>query len=145
MGSCPVADFFAGAICGELVPCWLGGEAMTDAISVQYLEIVTSEVDATCAALAAQHSVGFSPPESGLGNARIAMLDGGGRIGVRAPLRDDEAPVVRPYLGVADIDAASETAEAAGAVFAMRATEIPGQGKFAIYFLGGIQHGLWEL
>ncbi|MFY0614343.1 MAG: hypothetical protein JXQ99_22635 [Hyphomicrobiaceae bacterium] len=118
---------------------------MTDAISVQYLEIVTSEVDATCAALAAQHSVSFSPPEAGLGNARIAMLDGGGRIGVRAPLRDDEAPVVRPYLGVADIDAASETAEAAGAVFAMRATEIPGQGKFAIYFLGGIQHGLWEL
>jgi hypothetical protein len=22
--------------------------------------------------------------------------------------------------------------------------EIPGHGKFAIYFRGGIQHGLWE-
>lgn len=118
---------------------------MTGAITVQYLEIVTPEVDATCKALAAQHGVSFGAPQEGLGNAYVAVLAGGGRIGVRAPMRADEAPVVRPYLGVVDIEAASKKAESAGAQFAMRATEIPGQGKFAIYFLGEIQYGLWEL
>ena len=115
-----------------------------NAMQVHYLEIVTPKVEETCTALAAQHGVVFSEPEAALGNARIAMLEGGGRIGVRAPMRDDEEPVVRPYMLVNDIESASKAAEAAGAEFAMRATEIPGQGKFAIYFLGGIQHALWE-
>ncbi|MEM8985746.1 MAG: hydroxylase [Pseudomonadota bacterium] len=114
-------------------------------MQVHYLEIVTSSVEETCAALAAHHKVTFSAPEAVLGNARVAMLEEGGRIGVRAPLRDDEEPVVRPYMLVDDIEAASIAAEAAGAEFAMRATEIPGQGKFAIYVLGEIQHGLWQL
>ena len=113
-------------------------------MQVHYLEIVTPDVEDTCNALAAQHGVTFSEPEAMLGNARVAMLEGGGRIGVRAPMRDDEAPVVRPYMLVDDIEAASKATEAAGADFAMRATEIPGQGKFAIYLMGGIQHGLWE-
>ncbi len=120
----------------------MSGEA---SVQVQYLEIVTPKVEETCAALAAQHGVTFGAPEAGLGNARVATLNGGGRIGVRAPMRDDEAPVVRPYLLVDDIQAATAAAEAAGAEFAMTATEIPGHGTFAIYFLGGIQHGLWEL
>ncbi len=34
--------------------------------------------------------------------------------------------------------------EQAGGEFAMRTTEIPGHGKFAIYILGGVQHGLWQ-
>ncbi|MEM6625516.1 MAG: hydroxylase [Pseudomonadota bacterium] len=114
-------------------------------MQIHYLEIVTPKVDETCAALAAQRGVTFSNPEPMLGNARVAELSGGGRIGVRAPLRDDENPVVRPYMRVDDIEAASQAAEAQGAEFAMRATDIPGQGKFAIYFLGGIEHGLWEL
>lgn len=114
-------------------------------MQIHYLEIVTSNVQEACGALASQHGVTFSAPEAALGNARVAMLSNGGRIGVRAPLRDDEAPVVRPYMLVDDIDAASSAAEEAGAQIAMRATEIAGQGKFAIYFLGGIQHGLWQL
>ena len=113
-------------------------------MKIHYLEIVTPEVDATCTALAAQHGVDFSAPEAMLGNARLADLADGGRIAVRGPMRDDEAPVVRPYMLVKDIDVASKAAEAAGAEFAMRATEMPGLGKFAIYFLGGIQHGIWE-
>ncbi|MEM8937437.1 MAG: hydroxylase [Pseudomonadota bacterium] len=114
-------------------------------MKIYYLEIVTPNVEEICAALAAQHQVTFSAPEAALGNSRVAILAGGGRIGVRAPLREDEEPVVRPYMLVDDIEAASAAAEAAGAQFAMRKTEIPGHGKFAIYFLGGIQHGLWEL
>ena len=114
-------------------------------MQIYYLEIVTPEVEATCTALSAQHGVDFSAPVAELGAARTATLADGGRIGVRAPMRADEAPVVRPYLRVDDIDAASKAAEAAGAMFAMTAMEIPGQGKFAIYILGGIEHGLWEV
>jgi predicted enzyme related to lactoylglutathione lyase len=115
------------------------------AVLVQYLEVVTADVDATCAALEALHGTTFGEPEAVLGQARTAMLNGGGRIGVRAPMRADEEPVVRPYLLVDDIAAAVKAAEAAGGHLAVTATEIPGHGKFAIYFLGGVQYGLWEL
>jgi predicted enzyme related to lactoylglutathione lyase len=111
---------------------------------VQYLEVVTPDVDATCTSLEKLHGVRFSAPEAALGNARTAPLKGGGRIGVRAPMRADEEPVVRPYVLVDDIEAAVKSAQAAGGDFAVTATEIPGQGKFAIYFQGGIQHGLWQ-
>ncbi len=113
-------------------------------MQVQYLEIVTPEVDATVQALSAQHGVTFSDPVAMLGNARTAALTGGGRISVRGPMREDEAPVVRPYLLTDDIEATIAAAEAAGAEFAMRATPIPGEGIFAIYFLGGIEHGIWQ-
>ncbi|MEO0479204.1 MAG: hydroxylase [Planctomycetota bacterium] len=112
-------------------------------MNVQYLEIVTLEVDATCSALEAMHAVNFGEPLPGFGNARTAALAGGGMLGVRGPLRPDEEPVVRPYLLVDDIDASVQAAEAAGAQIALPPMEMPGQGKFAIYILGGIEHGLW--
>lgn len=115
------------------------------AVQVQYLEIVTPDVDATCAVLEKQRGVRFGEPEAELGNARTAALKGGGRIGVRAPMHEAEEPVVRPYLLVDDIEAAVETARAAGGEIALPPTEIAGRGRFAIYFLGGIQHGLWQL
>ena len=119
--------------------------AIETAIDIQYLEIVTTDVDATCATLAEVHGVTFSDPVPGFGNARLAVLNNGGQLGVRAPLSADEgAPVVRPYLGVEDIEAAIIAAQASGAEFAMLATEIPGYGTFAIYFQGGIQYGLWQ-
>lgn len=114
-------------------------------MQVQYLEIVTPDVEATCSALEKLHGVSFGEPEAGLGNARTAALRGGGTIGVRAPMRETEEPVVRPYLLVEDIEAAVKAAEAAGGEIAVPAMEIPGRGKFAIYLLGGIQHGLWQL
>lgn len=119
--------------------------AKDKAVLVQYLEIVSSDLDTTSTTLAKLHGVTFGEPEAMLGNARIAPLEGGGRIGVRVPMADHEQPIVRPYLLVDDIQAAVKVAEAAGAEFAMLATEIPGQGKFAIYFMGGTQYGLWEL
>ncbi len=111
---------------------------------VQYLEIVTPNVDGTCAALAEAHGVEFSEPIAELGNARTADLAGGGRIGVRAPMRATEKPVVRPYLLVDDIEAAVKAARDAGAEIAMPPMPIPGQGTFSIYILGGIEHGLWQ-
>ena len=115
------------------------------ALQVQYLEIVTTEPQATCDLLEATHGVAFGEPVPEFGNARTAELEGGGRIGVRAPLREDEAPVVRPYLLVRDIEAALEAAVEAGGQVAIEPLEIPGQGRFAIYLLGGIDHGLWQL
>jgi predicted enzyme related to lactoylglutathione lyase len=114
-------------------------------IDIQYLEIVTTDVDDTIATLEEVHGVTFGEPVPSFGNAQIAILSNGGQFGVRAPLSPDEgAPVIRPYLGVEDIEAAIAAAQASGAQFAMLATEIPGYGKFAIYFQGGIQYGLWE-
>jgi predicted enzyme related to lactoylglutathione lyase len=116
-----------------------------NAMRVQYLEIVTPLVDETCDALAKTHSVVFGDPVAELGNARTADLKDGGRIGVRAPMRSSEEPVVRPYILVEDIEDAIQAAEAAGAQIALPAMKIPGQGTISIYILGGIEHGLWEL
>jgi len=113
-------------------------------MQVHYLEIVTPEVDKTCATLAALHGVRFGEPVAELGNARTATLAAGGRIGVRAPMSEQEEPVVRPYVLVDDIEAAVQAAEAAGALIAHPPMEIPGQGTFAIYIQGGIHHGLWQ-
>lgn len=113
-------------------------------IQVHYLEIVTPLVNETCQTLAKSHGVAFSDPIPEFGNARTADLKGGGRIGVRAPMRATETPVVRPYLLVDDIHAAVAAAENAGAEVAIPPLEIPGQGTFSIYILGGIEHGLWQ-
>lgn len=121
-------------------------EPMQEAtMKVHYLEIVTTSVDETCAGLAGAHGVTFGEPVAELGNARTAKLGDGGWIGVRAPMHDAEEAVVRPYVLVDDIDAAVAAAESAGAQVAMPPTEFPGRGTFAIYLLGGIQHGLWQL
>ena len=112
---------------------------------IHYLEIVTADVDAACAAYAAAHDVQFGEPDAGLGHARTAALAGGGLVGVRAPLRETEAPVVRPYWLVEDIEAAVAAVMRAGGRLAVPPMEIPGHGTFAIYIQGGIQHGLWQL
>lgn len=109
-----------------------------------YLEIVSKEADAVCAAYAAAMGVQFGKPDAGLGNARTAPMPGGGLVGVRAPLRETEDPVVRPYWLVDDIKAALAAAEKAGGQVAMTPTEIPGHGTFAIYVQGGNDHGLWQ-
>lgn len=111
-----------------------------DGMQVYYLEIVTKDVDQVCAG----YGVKFGKPEAGLGGARTAPMPGGGMVGVRAPLRDTEAPIVRPYWLVKDIKASLAAAAKAGGQVAMEPTEIPGQGKFAIYVQGGVDHGLWE-
>ena len=115
------------------------------AMQVYYLEIVTKEVDAVCAVYAAANGVQFGKPDAGFGNARTAAMPGGGLVGVRAPLRDTEEPVVRPYWLVDDIKAALATAEKSGGKVAHPPMEIPGgRGTFAIYIQGGIDHGLWQ-
>jgi predicted enzyme related to lactoylglutathione lyase len=113
-------------------------------MKIQYLEIVTTEVDAACAAYASALGVQFGAPDPGLGGARTAPLADGGLVGIRAPLRASEDPVVRPYWLVADIEAALAAAVRAGGAIAHPPMEIPGHGTFAIYLQGGNDHGLWQ-
>tara|TARA_R110002126_G_scaffold1402_9_gene7991 strand:+ start:13042 stop:13386 length:345 start_codon:yes stop_codon:yes gene_type:complete len=113
-------------------------------MQVQYLEIVTSDVDGTCATLETVHGVSFCSGVAALGGARTVSLSGGSRIGVRAPMSDAEVPVVRSYVLVDDVEAAAAAAAESGAEIAHPPMELPGEGKFAIYVRGGVQHGLWQ-
>lgn len=112
---------------------------------IQYLEIVTTDVDAVCTAYAAANGLGFGDPVAGLGNARTASLTDGSLVGIRAPMSDTEDPVVRPYWLVEDVETALAAAVEAGGDVAHPPLEIPGHGTFAIYDLGGVHHGLWQL
>ena len=113
-------------------------------MQVHYLEIVTKEVDAVCAAYTAATGAQFGEPEAELGNARTATLLGGGLVGVRAPMRQTEEPVVRPYWLVDDIEAAVAAAVKAGGEVAHPPMKIPSHGTFAIYIHEGVEHGLWQ-
>jgi predicted enzyme related to lactoylglutathione lyase len=113
-------------------------------MQIHYLEVVTKQVDAVCAAYAAANGVRFGEPDAELGNARTAALQGGGMVGVRAPMHETEEPVVRPYWLVDDIEATLAAAVKAGGEVAHPPMEIPGRGTFAIYIQGDIHHGLWQ-
>lgn len=112
---------------------------------IHYLEIVTTDVDAACALYSQMHGVTFGDADQNLGGARTTNLAGGGMVGVRAPLRTTEKPVVRPYVLVEDIKAGVAAAAESGAEIAMAPTEIAGYGQFAIVIQGGIESGLWQL
>ncbi len=113
-------------------------------MQIRYLEIVTPDVDAVSASYATLHGATFGEPVAALGNARTATLPEGGMVGVRAPMHEGEAPVVRPYVLVDDIEAAAAAAVEAGGEIAHPPMEIPGHGTFAIFVQGGIHHGLWQ-
>ena len=114
-------------------------------MKIQYLEIVTPNVDAVCGAYQSSLGAEFGDPEQMLGGAKTAQLPDGSLVGVRAPMHESEEPITRPYWLVSDINAAVEAATAAGAEIAHPPLEIPGKGTFAIYIQGGLHHGLWQL
>ncbi|MEZ5973642.1 MAG: hydroxylase [Planctomycetota bacterium] len=111
---------------------------------IYYLEIVTPDVESTCASLAAVHGYTFSEPDPSLGGARTTKAPDGSTVGVRTPMHADEIPTTRPYRLVPDIQAAIAAAEANGAELIVPAMEIPGHGIIAIYHLGLNQYGLWQ-
>ncbi|MHC5113098.1 MAG: DUF6265 family protein [Planctomycetota bacterium] len=111
---------------------------------VHHVEIVSSDVDAQCAALERLHGLSFGPAVADLGGARMAESTDGSGIGVRAPLAAHEAPIVRTYLAVDDIAKAVREAEEAGAVIAYPPTKQGDTGTWAIYILGDVQVGLWQ-
>ena len=114
-------------------------------MNVHYLEIVTTDVEASCAAYAGAHGVTFGDADPTLGGARTAPLGESGKIGVRAPMHDGETPVTRAYVLVDDLEQAVANAAAAGGQVMVPPMEIPGHGYCAIYMQGGIEAGLWQL
>ena len=121
-----------------------GSEEKT--MQLQYLEIVTPDVDALCKQYSKVHGIAFSEPNVNFGNARTAKLNGGGLIGIRGPLRDSETPVIRPYALVENLEEAVAAAADAGAEIAIQRMEIPGgHGTIAVVIQGGIECGLWQL
>jgi predicted enzyme related to lactoylglutathione lyase len=60
-------------------------------------------------------------------------------------MHEQEAPIVRTYLRVADIETAVKDVAQLGAEIALEPVEIPGHGIIAIYLHGGIQQGLWQI
>ena len=113
-------------------------------LRIHYLEIVCPDVTKQCATLERLHGLSFGPPVADLGQARVAKAADGSLIGVRAPLAAHEQPVTRTYLEVADIARAIQEAEAAGAEVAYPPTQQGDTGTWAIYFLDGVQIGLWQ-
>ena len=87
----------------------------------------------------------FEPEKPELGNARVAELPGGSLCGIRAPLSETEKPIVRTYLRVADLDTAVKKATKSGAKILLDRMELPGHGTIAIYEIGGIECGLWQV
>lgn len=113
--------------------------------AVHYLEIVTPEVDAIRELYENTCGWRFQPLAPELGNAAVAELPGGSLCGIRAPLQPQEKPVVRIYVRVADLKATVQRAEQSGAEIMLPFMEIPGRGSIAIYQLGGVEHGIWQL
>ena len=114
-------------------------------MKVQYLEVVTPDVDIVCATYAQLYNVKFSGADVNLGGARTAKLSNGGVIGIRAPLRETEEPTVRHYTLVDDIQSAVNAAEKLGAEVAVPPMELPRHGMCAIVIQGGVELGFWEL
>jgi hypothetical protein len=113
-------------------------------MTVHYLEIVTTDVDAHVGLYARMHALTFGPPDPELGQARVATHADGTRVGIRAPLGAHERPIVRSYVAVEDIQRAADAAAAHGALVAFAPTTLGAHGTFAIVIQGGLEHGLWQ-
>lgn len=113
-------------------------------MKIQFLEIVTPDVESTMSIFAASTGAKFSEPVAEFGNARILDMPDGGNISVRAPMSETEVPTTRTYFLTDDIDTATKRAVAAGAELAHPVLEIAGRGKFSIFFHGSHQFGFWE-
>jgi predicted enzyme related to lactoylglutathione lyase len=113
--------------------------------AVHYLEIVTPDVEAACHLYSTAYGWCFQAMGAELGNSFVAKLPSGSLCGIRAPMHDQEKPIVRTYLRVTDIETAVQEAAQLGASIALEPVEIPGHGKIAIYLYGGIEQGLWQV
>ncbi len=74
--------------------------------AVYYLEIVTPDVQAACDLYSKAYGWRFQAVGPELGNSFVASLPGGSLCGIRAPMHDQEKPIVRTYLRVTDIESA---------------------------------------
>jgi predicted enzyme related to lactoylglutathione lyase len=149
------AVLVAGAVIAASFGCTGAGASKVDLESrsvdmrvaehdVYYLEIVTTDVEAVTKFHADAYGWRFTPATPELGNARVATLPSGSMCGVRAPMSEQEKPIVRTYLRVKDVEVAARRAAQLGATIALEPTDISGRGRIAIYFLGGVEQGIWQ-
>lgn len=112
---------------------------------IYYTEVVTHDATALCSFYEKMHGWQFQSMGAAMGNSFVAVLPNGSRCGVREPLNENEKlkPLVRTYVKVPDAEQACKRAEELGAVIALEPTELPGQGKIAIYIIHGIEQGVW--
>lgn len=113
--------------------------------AIHYLEIVTKDVAVVRSVYEAAYGWRFTATGPELGHAFVAEMPNGARCGIRAPMHDQEKPITRTYLRVADLDRAVKTAEGLGALVALPPVEIAGHGRIAITILGGVEQGLWQV
>ena len=113
--------------------------------SVHYLEIVTRDVPGTREFYEKTHGWKFGDPQAALGGSIVAHLPGGSFCGMRAPMSEQEEPLVRTYLLVDDVEAESQKAVDHGAMLALPATKLGAHGTIAIYIVGGIEQGIWQV
>ena len=118
-------------------------------MQIHYLEIVANDVDAVCTMYSKIYGIeSWSTPNPHLGNAVTAPLAGsGGTIGARAPMHDQETPVIRPYGLVPDVEEAVKVAAAEpGAIVAVPPLKLGGgHGTCAIVIQAGVEYGFWQL
>jgi hypothetical protein len=113
--------------------------------AIHYLELGTPEVEGACRAYEAAMGWAFQSPVPELGQARVAQLTDGSWCGIRAPLFESEAPVMRTYLRVADLDAATQAAAESGATVLLESMDLPGWGRISIVEIGSLQQGFWQV
>lgn len=110
-----------------------------------YIEIVTPDVDSTCKLYGTAYGWQFEDKGPEWGNSFVATLPNGSLCGIRAPMHELESPVVRTYLRVSSIEKSVAEARDLGAEILLEAMEMPGHGQIAIYRVGGVEQGLWQL
>jgi predicted enzyme related to lactoylglutathione lyase len=113
-------------------------------MAIDYLEIVSSDVDTLTELYQRMHGLSFGPPDPDLGQARVASRADGTLVGIRKPLAAHEEPIIRTYLAVEDIRLAVKNAEDSGATIAYPPTRQGQRGTFAVVIHGDVQHGLWQ-
>ena len=113
--------------------------------SIYYLEIVTPEVEKLCRLYTDSQGWRFESAKPELGNARLAKLPEGSLCGIRAPMHEAEKPVVRTYLRVTDLEKSVQRAAQAGANILLENMNLAGYGVIAIYEMGGVEQGLWQV
>lgn len=143
----PVAALRQSASKGMLLllPGYAGSAASKVAVGdVCYVEIVTPDPEAARAFFEAAHGWSFQDMGEALGGSLVATLPSGASFALRAPMHEMEKPLTRTYVRVADAEAAVKTAESLGALVGLPPVELPGHGRIAIYFLGGVELGVWQ-
>jgi len=113
--------------------------------TMHYLEIVTPDVEAARHLYSTAFGWSCEPAVPELGNAGVAILPGGSLCGIQPPLHIQEAPVVRTYIRVGNLELSTREVERLGASVLLEAMDLAGWGKISIVECGGIQQGLWQV